>query len=214
VAGPRPKILSVDESLPKGGTVTLQAGEIPAGSAVSFAIHTANVDVRPALQLACVGADNDAKPLELAPGDMQGSTQLDFAGEGVLFLSLDPGSVGQSGCKLAATVETSDTGDSDPYILGRVVRLPQIDKFSLSDQKAGRTLYEGFLTGQNLQMIARTGWNASTGYSVVGIPTPVPGSPQEQTLKIQLAWPPPSPGAPVYIWLRGEDQGRKTSAAY
>ena len=52
------------------------------------------------------------------------------------------------------------------------------------------------------------------GYPVQGIPTPVSGSPQEQTLKIEMPWPPPSPGAPIYIWLRGENTGRLTAIRY
>jgi len=70
------------------------------------------------------------------------------------------------------------------------------------------------LTGQDLQMIEKTGWDARTGFPVQGIPTPVPGSPQEQTLEVALPWPPPSPHAPVYVWLRGESEGRLSKAKY
>jgi hypothetical protein len=63
-------------------------------------------------------------------------------------------------------------------------------------------------------MIEKTGWDAKTGFPVQGIPTPVPGSPQEQTLEVALPWPPPSPHAPVYVWLRGESEGRLTNAKY
>jgi len=95
-----------------------------------------------------------------------------------------------------------------------VTRLPQIIKFTLSDQKLGNSLYQGTLTGQDLQMIDKTGWGPDTGYPVQGIPTPVRGNPQEQTLKIEMPWPPPSPGAPIYIWLRGETNGRVTAMRY
>lgn len=213
VAGPLPKIVSVNESFPKDGNVALQQGEIPAGSAISFAMHIQNVDSRPSVDLACSN-DDTRQTLHLQPGDRKGSAQLDTAGDGLLFLSLDPGMVGQSGCELTAEVTTQDAGTSNPYPLGKVVRLPQIEKFSLSNERAGRSLYEGVLNGQDLQMIEKTGWNAKTGYPVQGIPTPVPGSELQQTLKIELPWPPPAPEAPVYVWLRGEDHGRRTNAKY
>ena len=63
-------------------------------------------------------------------------------------------------------------------------------------------------------MIEKTGWDPDTGYAVQSIPTPVPGSRQEQTLKIEMPWPPPSPHAPIYIWLRGENTGRLTAIRY
>ncbi|MDE3181413.1 MAG: hypothetical protein KGM47_17355, partial [Acidobacteriota bacterium] len=214
VAPPRPAISSVSESFPKSGGVALRAGEIPAGSAVSFALRTDHVEGEPTLAISCSDSSDTKRPLTLQPGNMNGQAQLDYAGEGVLFLSLTPGLVGQSGCALTATLSTASAGASIPKRLGSVIRLPQIEKFSLSDKKIGGSLYEGTLVGQNLQMIAMTGWNPSRGYSVEGIPTPVPGSTDEQTLQITMPWPPPSPSAPVYIWLRGENQGRRTSAVY
>jgi hypothetical protein len=139
---------------------------------------------------------------------------LDFAGEGILFLSVDPGSVGHSGCQFVATITVEETGASDPYTLGRIIRLPHIERFSLTGDKVGSNLYAGSLTGQELQTIEKTGWDSKNGYPVQGIPTPVAGNPQEQTLKIELSWPPPSPRSPLYVWLRGETEGRMTQAKY
>ncbi len=214
VAGPRPKVISVNDSFPEEGNVALRKGEIPAGSAVSFVLHMENVDAQPSLVLACKQSSDTREDLTLQPGEREGSAQLDSTGEDMLFLSLDPGTVGQSGCALTATVSTEDAGASAPYSLGQVIRLPQIDKFSLSNEKVSRSLFAGTLTGKNLQMIAEAGWNSKTGYPVEGIPTPLPENSGEQTLSIELPWPPPAPNAPVYVWLRGEDQGRKTSARY
>ncbi|HEV2417088.1 MAG TPA: hypothetical protein VGX94_04750 [Terriglobia bacterium] len=216
VAPPRPKIMSVTDSFPTADNVALRTGEIPAGEAVSFSLHTENATA-PSLDVACANTTDERMALDLKPGGPLGQNslaQLDDAGDGILFLSLDPGTVGQSGCQLTAVVTTSDAGASDPVTLGRVIRLPHIGKFSLSSDALGRSLYAGTLTGQDLQMIEKTGWNAAMGYPVQGIPTPVPGSNIKQTLKIELPWPPPSPGAPVYIWLRGENQGRRTNASY
>ncbi|MGH9398217.1 MAG: hypothetical protein ACRD18_15370 [Terriglobia bacterium] len=214
IAPPRPKIVSVSESFPKAGDVALRPGEIPSGAAASFAFHTYHVTGRPSLAISCSNSGQTRQLINLQPGDQNGQAQLEYAGEGVLFLSLDPGVAGQSGCFLTATVTIPDAGASDPKALGRVILLPQIDKFSLSNERIRGSLYQGNLTGQNLQMIEKTGWNANKGYPVEGIPTSILGSTQEQTLKIALPWPSPSPAAPVYIWLRGESRGRRTSASY
>lgn len=214
VVGPRPQITDVRVSFPKETNVALDKNEIPAGSAVSFAIHGKHMGIGPSLNLACEDDSETRQTVTLHPGDDKGSAELDFAGSDVLFLSLDPGMVGQSGCLLEATVTDQSTGVSNPYTLGRVTRLPRIVKFALSDHKLGRTLYAGTLTGQDLQMIDKTGWSPTDGYPVQGIPTPVRGNPQEQTLSIEMTWPPPSPRAPIYIWLRGESKGRVTAMRY
>jgi hypothetical protein len=78
----------------------------------------------------------------------------------------------------------------------------------------GGHLYIGSLAGQELQTIEKTGWDDKNGFPVLGIPTPVAGDPQEQSLKIELPWPPPSPRAPLYVWLRAETEGRLTQAKY
>jgi len=213
VAGPRAKILGTNKSFAQEPDVKLREGEIPAGSAVSFALRAENLEARPQLSLACANEGYTKQPLSLRSGDKSGASQLDFAGEGLLFLSLDPGVVGQSGCQLSATITSDSAGNSDPFALGRIIRLPRLAKFTLTEQKIGE-LYAGMLTGQDLQMIEKTGWDAKTGFPVQGIPTPVPGSPQEQTLEVALPWPPPSPHAPVYVWLRGESEGRLTNAKY
>jgi len=65
-----------------------------------------------------------------------------------------------------------------------------------------------------LQLISKAGWTADAGEPIQGIPTPVPANPRQQTLKIAVPWPPPSPKAPLYIWLRGETDARRTDARY
>ncbi|MGH9455262.1 MAG: hypothetical protein ACRD2O_14975, partial [Terriglobia bacterium] len=215
VAGPRPKIAGIKISFPDGQDVALADGEIPAGSNASFVISTVNVDSRPTVLLACGNAADTRQPLALRPGDNQpGLGQLDEAGQGIFFLSLNPGAVGQSGCRLQATVSTETAGTSDPFSLGKILRLPLITKFVLTNHRLHGSLYEGVLTGQNLQIIDKTGWNGKTGYPITDIPTPVAGNPELQTLSIELPWPPPAPQAPVYVWLRGESEGRMTKATY
>ncbi|HWF85661.1 MAG TPA: hypothetical protein VG222_12475, partial [Vicinamibacterales bacterium] len=113
-----------------------------------------------------------------------------------------------------AIVDNEATGASDPYQLGRIVRLPRIDRFSISDETAGDGLYIGTLVGEGLELIDRTGWTATAGSGVLGIATPVPDAPSQQTLRIAVAWPSPSPHAPLYVWLVGEHSARLTTVKY
>jgi hypothetical protein len=214
VAGPRPKIVSANESTSQGVDVALRQGEIPAGTAASFAIQTEHAGSYPTVELSCANPGYVKQPLSLHPGDRSGTAQLDFAGEGILFLSVDPGSVGQSGCKFVASISDEETGASNPFTLGRVIRLPRIEKLSLTGEKVGSNLYAGSLAGQELQTIEKTGWDSKNGYPVQGFPAPVAGNSQEQNLKIELSWPPPSPRSPLYVWLRGETEGRMTQVRY
>ncbi|MGH9374965.1 MAG: hypothetical protein ACRD1J_02230 [Terriglobia bacterium] len=214
VAGPRPKILSVKASFAEENSVALAPDELPAAATVGFAVRAGNAGAHPSLDLSCSNSSETRRALHLQPGDENGDVQFDYTGVDTLFLSLEPGTVGESGCLLTAQITNPDTGASDPYVIGRVIRLPRIDKFSLSGRRLGSSLYAGALTGRNLQMIEKTGWNSTTGFAVNGIPVPVPGDPQEQTLEIELPWPPPAPQAPLYVWLRGEPKGRKTTARY
>ncbi len=213
VLGPRPKILNVATSLPAQSGVELLAGEIPAGLAASFSLRVDHLDAQPAVRLHCGPPGYARQGLTLHLGDRQGTAALDSTGAGALFLSLDPGEVGPPGCTLKALVVTAD-GASDPYVLGRIVSLPRIDKLAVSGEKLGESVYAATLTGENLQTIAKTGWNPQTGYDVPGIATPVPGTPRQQTLQIAVPWPPPAPQAPLYIWLRGDSRSRLTSARY
>lgn len=166
------------------------------------------------LQLGCQSGSQFESRLTLDPGRPQGATRLDVTGEDTLFLSLDPGSLSATGCSLAVAVRNKTTGLSDPHPLGRVVRLPRIERFVLTRRKVGKSLYEGVLTGEELHHIAKAGWDESRGHPVAGIPTPFPDDPKKQTLRIALPWPSPEPHAPVFIWLRGEDRGRPTQVRY
>jgi hypothetical protein len=214
IAGPRPKILSAEKSFPEAAGVALSEGEIPAGSTLSFAMRVENMGSHPSLELTCQNDSQLRQALTLGPGDKRDTAKLDLAGTGVLFLSLDPGAVGQSGCRLTATVAVESTGRSDPFILGNVKLLPRIEQFVLTDEKLGESLYAGILTGEELQTIEKVGWDARSGLPVQSLPTPVAGGTQKQSLKIALPWPSPTPRAPVFIWLRGESEGRATKTRY
>jgi hypothetical protein len=214
VIGPLPRIVAVRKSFAAESGVQLFPGEIPADADVSFMIQTSHSGSHPKLDLACHESRQGAGKLAIVPGTRRGSLQFDETGHNHFFLSLDPSELGSSPCPLTAAIANPATGVSSPFPLGRVVLLPRIEKFTLTARKQGPNLYVGTLTGRNLQVIEKTGWNSTNGYQVLGIPTPVPGNPEEQTLRIVMPWPPPSPNAPLYIWLNGEDHGRRTAATY
>jgi hypothetical protein len=208
----RPKIEGVDISFAGQPAVDLRPREIPAGVPSGFAIRADGLGTRPTVQLQC--AEDTTPNLTLSVGEKRNNASLDRTGQRTLFLSVDPGSVTPSGCSLNLVVANTQTGASDPYALGRAVRLPRIESFTLSGDMAGGGLYAGTLRGQSLELIERAGWTPEMGFPVQGTATPVAGSPGTQTLRIALPWPSPSPHAPLFIWLRDEHEARKTNARY
>ena len=214
VVGRRPAIARASTSFPPQAGLGLRQGELPAGQPVSFAIEVERLHPLASLQLGCLNSGRFQSGLTLSPGRPQGATRLDVTGTDTLFLSLDPGSLSAIDCSLALVVRNQTTGSSDPHLLGRLVRLPRIERFVLTGKKLGESLYQGVLTGEELHHIAKAGWNETEGRAVVGIPTPFPDDPKKQTLRIALPWPSPEPHAPVFIWLRGEDRGRPTKVRY
>ncbi len=210
VTGPRPKITEARPSIPSGLTVGLQEGELPAGSFVSFAVQVMPEDLKPVITLQCAEEGRMVAPLKLMVGEKREDAQLTSPGPGQLFLSLDPGAVGQSGCSLTATAETEELGVSDPFALGKVVHLPRIASFKLSNDQA-QDGYAGEIEGWDLETIGRTGWDAAIGDPVTELPRPIAGEGSRQSLHVVLPWPSPLPKAPLYIWLRGEMMGRATT---
>ena len=200
IAGPRPVITAVRQSSAGESSAALRSGEVPAGSPVSFELSVDHLEAGATVDLAC-GENSIRVPARTA-------------GAGVMFFAADPGTVGQSGCALTATVTVPATGISAPADLGRVVRLPRIAQFRLTEEKLGDSIYAGIIEGQDLETIAQTGWNAESGVRVDGLPTASAADPHRQTLKIALPWPAPAPHAPLFIWLRGEAQGRPTGVKY
>ena len=93
-------------------------------------------------------------------------------------------------------------------MLAHIVRIPQIE--SLTPATAPTAGFTPFtLKGRSLEMIEKAGWSASEGVAPSGLPVPVPGEGQKQVLQVVL--PPPTPGASLYLWLRGDKDGRETT---
>ncbi len=209
VAGARPKILEAKISVPADPAIVPRDGEVPAGSWVSFAMKIDPAGAQPLMTLECAEQALTVQATRLHIGEKQDSAQLVAAADGSLFLSLDPGAVGRSGCTLTATVETEELGKSDPFTLGKVVRFPRIETFSMTDEKSGDN-FVGSLQGFDLETIEKTGWDAQNGVAVPELPRPMAGQGAKQSLRIVMPWPSPTPKAPLFIFLRGESQGRAT----
>lgn len=216
VVGPRPKIDAVKKSVPGDLGIEMAANELPAGTSVGLVLAVEHLretgDARPQVELNCRDGEQ-RKPLALSPDEHASGGTLSFAGPDSLYLSVDPGVVGYAGCDLVAKVSAAPRGTSDETALGRVVRFPQLEKFTLTTEALGTATYAGILKGRDLDMIEKAGWDAQNGLPVVGIPTPVPGDATRQTLRIAVPWPSPAPHAPLYIWLRGESSGRRTAVS-
>ncbi|HUI57448.1 MAG TPA: hypothetical protein VLY04_20870 [Bryobacteraceae bacterium] len=215
IVGPRPRISSARKSAPGNLSIELREDELPAGTTVGLVLMAANLHdtARPKLDLNCATGEL-RKPMSLAPDEQNGGASLSFAGPGALYLSFDPGTVGYPGCRLTAVIQVEPEGRSDPIELGSVMRVPRLDEFTLTTEQLGPATYAGQLKGRDLEMVEKAGWDAEHGLPVESIPAPVPGDPSEQKLRIALPWPAPAPHAPLFVWLRGEHDGRKTAVTY
>ncbi|MCC6588593.1 MAG: hypothetical protein IT168_18000 [Bryobacterales bacterium] len=210
VAGPRPKVVSATVSQAAELPIEVRQGELPAGLFASVMMTVEHGGSSAAANLSC--ENMTASAVRTATGSTTEGVKLESVQAGSYFLSFDPGRW-PGGCKLFVTVENGD-GVSDPYLLGTVIRTPRIESFRLSDEKAGENLYVGVLTGRDLELIEKAGWDASSGVAVPGLPSPIPGEAFKQQLRLHMPWPSPAPHAPLFVWLRGESQGRSTRARY
>jgi len=213
VLGPRPVLHSATPSVPRELPLRLTAGEIPANAFTSVTIRTASADSQPTLHLECTDPDLTLRKLSIRSGDQAANVRLRAVSKGELFLSFEPGSVGQPPCEITARIETTD-GVSDTTVIGRVVRLPRIDKFSLDPELIAESTYSGWIEGEELESIEKTGWRTGNGVAVTEAPLPVAGHSSRQRLKIAMPWPPPAPKTPLYVWLRGESEGRQSTVVY
>jgi hypothetical protein len=116
-----------------------------------------------------------------------------------------------TGCALTAVIDNGADGRSEPFQVGRVIRLPRIESFKLTDEPAGEDAYVGVITGRDLEQIDRTGWDSTRVTPVIGLPTPMAGEGQKQSLRLKLPWPSPAPHSPLYVCFRGESECRATT---
>jgi hypothetical protein len=146
--------------------------------------------------------------LSLQIGEQTATHSLQQLSQDQLFLSLDTSGF-PAGCSLQAIIDNDGRGRSQPFTLAQMIRLPQIESFDAAGAQAADGTRAYTLTGYNLEMIGKAGWDSETGTDVADLPAPVPGEGLKQILQISLPDPPKSQ-APLFIWLRGETNGRAT----
>jgi hypothetical protein len=210
VTGPAPRILSSKTSLPPQNNIPLKEGELPAGSFVSVSLAVKNAGPETKVRLRCAKSGEGEITLRVGEKSNSGSVQTLSSDE--LFLSFDPGGW-QAGCAVSAVLDNGGGGRSKAFSLGKVIRVPHVEAFELTEEKNGDN-YIGKLTGTDLENIAQVGWSADRGIPVSGLPTPVGGDSRKQSLRIELPWPAPSPHAALFVWFRGETDGRETRIKY
>ncbi|MGI8962407.1 MAG: hypothetical protein ACR2IV_22150 [Bryobacteraceae bacterium] len=207
ITGPLPVIASFKLSLPSDVAIALKPEEFPAGYTLSAMLDVKNIETRSTLRLACL--DDVGPRLSLRLGEQTESASLQRLSQDQLFLSFDTGGW-PAGCPVQALIDNGSDGKSEPFGLGKIIRLPQIDDFKLSGEQAAPGTHVGVFTGRNLEMIEKVGWDQANGVDVSGLPTPIPGQGQKQSLRVNLSNPPIAHAA-VYVWLRGEKTGRLTT---
>ncbi len=211
LAGARPVIREVEPSIPTGLPIALRKGELLAGIMTNLLLRVDGADPKATLTLRCKGASGDA--VTVRPGAEEDRVRLQAAQNGSMFVSVDGGRW-PTGCVLTATLGTAESGRSKAVELGPVVRLPVIDSFRLTEESAGENMFFGVLTGRDLELVEKTGWEDSNGQAVTEIPAAIVGQGNQQSLKVRMPWPSPRPHAPLFIWLRGETEGRATTVRY
>lgn len=207
ITGPLPVIASSKLSLPAGIAMAMRPNEFPAGYNLTAMLDVKNIARGSTLQLAC--ADDPATAAALHIGLENQSYSLQQLSQDQLFLSFDTSPL-PAGCSLQALIDSGRAGRSQPFVLAHIIRLPQIDSFTLSADSAPKNMHTYVLTGRNLEMIEKAGWDQNVGLAVEALPVPIPGEGHKQSLTIDL---PEQSGPPadLYIWLRGDAGGRATT---
>lgn len=208
ITGPLPVIASSKLSLPSGLSIAVRPNEFPAGFTLTAMLDVKNIARGSVLQLGC--ADDSTQPTPLRIGQQTGTYSLQQLSPDQLFLSFDTSAL-PAGCSLEAVVDNGKAGKSQPFALANIVRLPQIATFvSAATDPAPKGTHNYVLTGMNLEMIQKVGWDDKNGADITELPSPVPGQGQKQSLSVTM---PEQSGPPanLYLWLHGDSAGRMTT---
>jgi len=206
ITGPLPVIASSRLSRPKGMAVTVRSDEFPAGYTLNAVLDVKNIERQSVLQLAC--ADGVGQHAALHIGEQTTAWNLEQLSPDQLFLAFDTTGL-PAACSLQAFIDNGREGRSQPFTLAHILRVPQIDSLVTADTAPTDGAREYRLTGQNLEMIEKLGWDANNGVDVIGLPVPLPGPGLRQSIQANLP-DPPVPDAVLYAWLRGDQTGRAT----
>jgi hypothetical protein len=207
ITGPLPVIASSKLSLPSGLTLVTLPNEFPAGSTLTAMLDVKNIERSSELGLYC---DGDSAPrAALRIGDRTATSSLQQISPDQLFLSYTTAGL-PAGCQLQAVIDNGYDGRSTPFNLAKIILMPEIDSFAGTGAGAnGTTTYT--LTGQNLEMIQKLGWDQTNGVAVTQLPAPIPGQGQKQSLTVDLPPPTAANQTCIFLWLRGDEHGRITT---
>jgi hypothetical protein len=208
VVGPRPVISGAKLSPPAEMPIPLRPGELAAGVFVSGMLDVKNLANSSAVELSCEGQEGTEVTIKM--GEHSSSANLQQMNPDQVFLSFDTNGW-PAGCAIQARINNGPDGVSGPCLLGHLVRFPHVDSFQVVSSVSMSGTFIGQLTGTDLQNIEKVGWTESDGAVVTELPSPIPGAGMQQSLKIALPGAEPMPHAPLYIWLRGDQQGRLTT---
>jgi hypothetical protein len=206
--GPRPIIESAKLSPPSEISIPLLPGEVAAGVFLNGMLQVTNLERNSAVQLSCEGQDGNVATLGM--GEHSSSASLQMLAADQVFLSFDT-SRWPAGCTIQARIDNGPDGLSEPCRLGRLVRFPHVDSFQVISTETEAGIYSAELVGTDLQNIEKIGWDANNGTAVTDLPSPIPGAGMKQSLRVKLTTAEPMPHSPLYLWLRGDEQGRATN---
>ena len=207
VTGPLPLIASAKLSLPSGMAVAVRENEFPAGYTLNALLDVKNIERTSALRLACAEGTGDAATLAL--GHQTEHWRLEQLSPDQLFLAFDTSGLA-AGCSLQAVLDNGRGGKSQPFPLARILPVPQVDSFTVSTDPAQNGLRRYRLTGTNLELLARVGWDEANAVTVSALPEPLPGPGLKQSLEVNLP-DPAGPAEKLSIWLRGDQRARATT---
>jgi len=206
--GPLPVIASSKLSPPTGMAIGIRSDEFPAGYTLNAMLDVKNIERKGVLRLAC--ADGMGGHASLHIGEQTSHWSLQQLSPDQLFLAFESSGL-PAGCSLQAVIDNGRDGSSQPFTLAHLLRIPNIDSFTVSQNQPQDGIRQYQLTGQNLEMIQKLGWDENNGVDVSGLPMPLPGPGLNQSIEINLP-DPPSPEAMLWIWLRGDKQARATTS--
>lgn len=206
ITGPLPVIASSKLSLPAQMAIAVRAEEFPAGYTLNAMLDVKNIERKSLLRLAC--SDGVGTPVTLYIGGQTASWALEQLSADQLFLAFETCGL-PAGCSLQAVIDNGRNGSSEPATLAHILRVPQVDSFTVADSPPRNGIRQYQLTGQKLEMIEKMGWDDSNGLDVSGLPAPLPGPGLKQSIQVNLP-DPLSPDTVLYVWLRGDTKGRTT----
>jgi hypothetical protein len=207
ITGPLPLITSSKLSPPAGMAIAIRANEFPAGYTLNALLDVKNIERSSVLRLAC--ADGVGEHAALALGERTAHWNIEQLSPDQWFLAFDTSGL-PAGCALQAVVDNGRGGKSQPFPLAEILPVPQVDSFTVTADLPINGMRHYRLTGTNLELIAKLGWDVANAVTVSGLPAPLPGPGLKQSIEVNLP-DPAEPSGNLYVWLRGDKQARATT---